>query len=348
MRSPADFAAFLEAYGRRYPPCLTLDAAGDVRQWQRRFRAAVDSLRGPVPERVDLRPEVLEETVLADHRRLLVRVAVSDLISLPAYVLLPAGLAPGERRAGLVALHGHVRYGMESICGVRGMDEGDLARRAYGLAAVRAGYVVVAPAWWGWPQRDGHLERVGTRDRCNVIQMAAAMYGLNVLDLHIQDGQAAVDLLAGLDAVDAARIGCLGNSYGGRTAMWLTLFEPRIRACVPAGCMNTFRERSAKLASCGIQYLPGLLRYGDVPEVFALIAPRPMQLQAGNGDGLITPADRDAMLASLRRVYAACGRPDHLDYVLHDQGHMLVWDEALPFLNRHLGAPPDGDRGAIP
>lgn len=333
----ASFAAFLHAYGTAHPPCLPLDGTADPADWQRRFRAAVESLRGPVPERLEPQPHLVSEVVLEDHRRQLVHLPVSRFSVLPAYVLLPLDQRPGERRPGLVACHGHVRYGMDSVCGVRGMEDPDLASRAYGLEAVRAGFVVVAPAWWGWPHRDGHLGLVGTRDRCNVIQMAAAMYGLNVIDLHIQDGQAAVDLLAGLPQVDPERLGCLGNSYGGRTAMWLSLCEPRLKACVASGCMNTFRERASKLASCGIQYLPGLLRYGDVPELFGLIAPRPLQLQAGAGDALITPADRDSMLAGLRRLYGALHRPDHLDYVLHDQGHRLLWERALPFLRRHLG-----------
>ena len=118
--------------------------------------------------------------------------------------------------------------------------------------------------------------------------------------------------------------------------MWLSIYDARVRVCVPAGCMNTFRERSLKLSSCGIQYLPGVLRYGDVPELFSLIAPRPMQLQAGAQDGLITPGDRDAMEATVRRAYRLLGAEKSFDYVLHPEGHLLRWDLAAPFLERHL------------
>ncbi|HAA76431.1 TPA: hypothetical protein DCE37_15055 [Candidatus Latescibacteria bacterium] len=51
---------------------------------------------------------------------------------------------------------------------------------------------------------------------------------MNVTDLHIQDGQAAIDVLADHSNVDGKQIGCIGNSYGGRTTMWLTLFDQRI------------------------------------------------------------------------------------------------------------------------
>jgi dienelactone hydrolase len=166
--------------------------------------------------------------------------------------------------------------------------------------------------------------------------MAASMYGINILDLHIQDGRAAIDVLTSRPEVDDDRIGCIGNSYGGRTAMWLTVFDQRIKACVPAGCMNTFRERSLKLSSCGIQYLPGLLQYGDVPEVFSLIAPRPMQLQAGRHDPLITPVDRDAILKTVQSAYRILNAESNFDYVLHPDGHLLSWGRAASFLKMHL------------
>ena len=203
-------------------------------------------------------------------------------------------------------------------------------------ASVQSGYVVLVPAWWGWAGRDGHLDLVGRRDKCNVIQMAASMYGLSVLSLHIQGAQAALDALAAQPEVDAARIGCLGNSYGGRTSMWFTIFDERIRACAASGCMNTFRERSLKLSSCGIQYLPGLLRYGDVPELFSLIAPRPLQLQAGEGDPLITPSDRDMIERTVRRAYRLPGAEQNFSYVLHGEGHLLLWKPARAFLEQHL------------
>jgi dienelactone hydrolase len=330
------FVDFLENYGREHTPSMPLRAGDDAREWQGRFRDAVESLRGPVPPRVDPATEIVESIQDEDHTRHLLRIRVSDASTLVAYLLIPNDIADGERRPGVIVSHGHAPHGIDSVCGVRGMDEGDGERRAYALHAVRAGYVALAPAWWGWAGRDGHLDRVGSRDRCNVIQMAAGMYGLNVLDLHIQDGQAAIDALAARPEVDAGRIGCLGNSYGGRTAMWLTIFDDRIRACVSAGAMNTFRERSLKLSSCGIQYLPGILRYGDTPELFSLIAPRPLLLQAGEVDGLITDGDRDHIDGTVRRVYADLEASASYDYQLHPSGHLLDWDMAAPFLATHL------------
>ena len=330
------FIDFLDAYGKSHPPRMVYQEAVEFSDWQIRFRGQVEALRGSLPERVPPQVEVAASEEADGHTRYLLRIPVSAFSVLPAYMLVPAGTSAGECRPGLIVCHGHEPYGIDGICGVRGMDKGDNVRRAYGLSAVESGYVVLAPAWWGWTGRNGHLDRVGGRDKCNVIQMAAAMYGMNVADLHIQDGQAALDVLATWPGVDPGRIGCIGNSTGGRMTMWLTIFDERIRACVPAGCMNTFRERSLKLSSCGIQYLPGILRYGDVAELFSLIAPRPMQLQAGEGDALITPEDRDAIAKTVGQAYRFLGADEGFEYVFHPDGHLLRWDLAAPFLARHL------------
>ena len=331
---PLSFVDFLDAYGRANPPSMVYREGEDFAQWQERFRQQLGGLLGPLPERVEPAAETVETVAADGHTRHVLRIPVSPFSTLVAYLLVPDGLRPGERRPGLIASHGHARHGIDSICGVAADSDPD---GAYALRGVEAGYVVLAPAWWGWHGRDAHVALCSGRDKCNVVQMAASLYGLNVIALHVQDGQAALDVLAARPEVDPHRIGCIGNSYGGRTTMWLAVFDERIRACVPAGCMNTFRERSLKLSSCGIQFPVGLLRYGDVPEVFSLIAPRPMQLHVGEQDGLITPADRDAMAATVRRGYHLLGAKGNLDYVLHPGGHSLRWDLAAPFLTQHLG-----------
>ena len=325
------FVDFLKKYGDKHKPGMIYRDGHDFRTWQQAFRRKLESLRGNIPDRVKPDVKILQTTELSDHIRLLIHFPVTKISELIAYLLIPKNIKKGEKRAGILALHGHHSHGIETICGVRKTDY-----PPYALQAVRSGYVVLAPAWWGWPGRDGHLDRIGDRDKCNVIQMAASMYGINVLDLHIQDGQAAIDVLCSHANVDTKKIGCIGNSYGGRTSMWLTIFDDRIKACVPSGCMNIFRERSLKLSSCAIQYLPGLLQYGDVPELFSLIAPRPMQLQAGEGDSLITTSDRDKIRKVVKNAYRLLGAEKNFDYALHSRGHIFAWDLAGPFFKRHF------------
>lgn len=331
------FIDFLEAYGADCKPSLVYGKGEDFGSWQKRFREKLEELRGPlVAPPASPEAEVLDTVVEEDHVRHILRIPTTRFSSMLAYVLVPADVAKGERRPGMLVLHGHAEFGIDSVCGLRGMQKDDNAKRAYALSAVRAGYVVLAPAWWGWHGRDGHAERVGNRDKCNVIQMAAGMYGLNVLSLHLQDAEAAMNVFVERPEVDPERIGCMGNSYGGRTAMWFTVFDERVKACVASGSMNVFRERSLKLSSCAIQYFPGLLAYGDVPEVFSLISPRPLQLQAGEKDGLITASDRDHIHETVHNAYRSLDAEDQYNYILHEEGHILIWEHAERFLQKHL------------
>lgn len=334
------FVDLLNLYGEAHPPSMRYHDGDDFAEWQQRFRNTVLTLRGHLPERVrGAEPEVLEEMDAGDHTRIRMRLPVSEVASPPVHLLVPKGIQAGDLRPGLVVYHGH-ESNIDAICGVgdplHGGDEGDHARRAYARLAVEAGYTVLALPLWGWAGRDGHGDLVGGRDGCNVIGMAGGMYGINPLGLHLQDGEAALDYLAARDDVDEARLGCLGNSTGGRNTMWLAAMDERVKACVPSGCMNTFRERSLKLSSCGIQYFPGLLQYGDVTELFSLIAPRAMQLQAGEGDGLITTSDRDSIERDVRAAYGSLEAENRFDYVLHGHGHLLEWEAARRFLEEHL------------
>jgi len=331
----ASFISLLEAFGQSQPPAMEHREGEKFAAWQKRFKDQLTHLLSPLPERPEPEAEIVETVELADHIRFRLNIRVTDYSTLPANLLIPHDLGSDGKCPGMLVLHGH-ESDIDAICGARGMEEGDNDRRAYALFAVRAGYATLAPAMWGWEGRKGHLDLIGRRDKCNVIQMAAGMYGLNLMDLHLQDHRAALDLLASRPEVDAARIGCLGNSTGGRMTMWLSIFDSRVRACIPSGCMNTFRERSLKLSSCGLQYPFGLLRYGDVPELFSLIAPRPMQLQVGAQDPLITPADRDAMERTVRRAYRQLDAENGFDYVLHPEGHILQWDRAAEFLQKNL------------
>ena len=65
--------------------------------------------------------------------------------------------------------------------------------------------------------------------------------------------------------------------------------------------------------------------YGDTrfaaidSDLFWLLAPRPMQVQAGAQDQLITPTDRDTLYQTVRPVYGEFGSAEQLNYVLHKE-----------------------------
>jgi hypothetical protein len=146
-----------------------------------------------------------------------------------------------------------------------------------------------------------------------------------------------VKLLARHERVDAGHLGCVGLSYGGRMTMLTAALEPRLRAAVVSGALNVFQERVRGAYSCGAQVIPGLLNYGDVPEIGGLIAPRPCVWEAGTRDVLIPPHWAEEALTRLRRAYRALGAEDQLQVDRFEGGH--VWSGRLgyPLLEKVLG-----------
>lgn len=321
------FRQFLTRYARENPPSMTYKN-GDFRSWQEEFFNKLLELRGDLPPRVPLQPEVVERVREKDHIRERVHFYSMEGVRVSSYVLIPNDMKEGERRPGLLCLHGHTEDGKETIVGL-GKSYAEKPYKDYALNMVRAGFVTLTPDWWGWGEREEPDFNMGSRDKCNVKFMAAAMYGIPLLSLMICDGKAALDYLISRPEVDGERIGCLGNSFGGRMTMYMTVFDQRIKACAPSGCANLFSERSSKLSSCGAQFFPGLLKYGDVGEIFSLIAPRPCLHIIGKSDGLLFEEDVEEIRQKVQNAYDMLNASENVEFFIHDGGHYFRSDIAV-------------------
>jgi pimeloyl-ACP methyl ester carboxylesterase len=153
---------------------------------------------------------------------------------------------------------------------------------------------------------------------------------------NLRDALWAFELLRQREDVDGARIGCVGLSYGGRMTMLAAAMEPRIRAAVCSGSLNVMQERIRGRYSCGAQVIPGLLQYGDVPEIGGLIAPRPCVWEVGSRDGLMVKDWIPRALERIGRAYDAFGAADQLQVDRFDGGHQWSGRLAYPMLERAL------------
>lgn len=115
-------------------------------------------------------------------------------------LFLPAGLKPGEQRAGIVLCHGYT--------GVKDLYLPDNAR-----VLNEAGYVVLTFDYKGWGQSEGQRSRLAPYSR-------------------VADVQAAITCLGLQDCVDEERIGIYGTSYGGATVTWTGAIDQRVKCIV--------------------------------------------------------------------------------------------------------------------
>ncbi len=312
--------------------------AEECRGWQRSFAAKLGELLGPYqpPARWET---ITERTVeLDDHRREELVLRAEGHRDLPVHLLTPRGGA--GKRPAILALHGHGRFGYDPVAGVATTPELRKAIQGanydYGLQLARRGYVVAAPCLTPFGRRLDSPESYRGEDPCGVTFVRMQLLGKVLMAENLRDALWSLELLASQDNVDAGRLGCVGLSYGGRMTMLTSALSPRVRAAVISGALNVMQERVQGRYGCGSQVIPGLLEYGDVPEISSLIAPRACLWETGTKDSLMVKGWLETALDRIRRAYRAFDALDRLQVDSFDGGHRWNGVVAYPFLDRAL------------
>ena len=259
-----------------------------------------------------------------------------DLV-VPATVLTPT--TTRANGAGVLCQHGHGSFGRLPVIGERDTPEKaeELERYDYdfGLQLALAGYTIIAIDLINFGSRG--VPREAERDACDILGLWTSLFGLNMVSLMVSDIRHALSVLATWRGVDPERVGMTGLSLGSCLTMFASALDTRIRVAVASGSSNTYRDRiRARKGICGIQTLPGLLPDMDTPDVFAAVAPRPLQVQRGLSDPLL---DQDAAAAGIDHIagcYDAAGVPDRFMDHVFDGGHVYRNAAAIDWFDRWL------------
>jgi dienelactone hydrolase len=239
---------------------------------------SLTELIGPSPSRCPLNPTILSDVDCGAYVRQTVEYAVEEAERVKSFVLLPknaSGMAPA-----VIAHHQHAGQfdlGKSEVVGLAGNPD-----QAYGAELAECGYVVMAPDAPAFEERN--WSAIG--GQAEYYELASRLVrGQTLLGKALHDVRVALDYLATLSEVDPSRIGFIGHSYGGRMAIWASVFDERIRAAVSnCGCVN---YRNSLTRDAGIQMafcVPGILALGDLEDVLRLAAPRALLIQAAEDD----------------------------------------------------------------
>lgn len=315
------------------------DSLADARAWQARFRAKLAELLGPHQPPQAWRTTVEAESDQGDHVRRSLLLEADGHPTLPIHLLIPEAATKGPLPA-VLALHGHGPFGYDAVAGIDDSPErkADIAHYNFdfGRQLARRGYVVATPCFQPFGRRLDSKEAYGGDDACAVSFVRLQLLGRVLLAENLRDALWGFELLRSQAEVDPERIGCVGLSYGGRMAMMTAAMESRIRVAVPSGALNVMQERAMLRYSCGAQVIPGLLQYGDVPEIAGLIAPRPALWEVGLRDGLMVKEWIKPAWARIRNVYRAYDAEDHLQRDEFDGAHRWNGVKAYPMLDKVL------------
>lgn len=276
---------------------------------------------------LNLRSEVTEET--AEYTRL--RLAYDTLpgVTVPAWLLIPKGVKLPAPAVLCPPGHGD---GMNQV-----MDETPGIYHEYPKELAKRGMVALVPEHVGFGERMG--EEGNDRRSSHLYNYRA----LNLLGecqqgLFIWDLMRGLDVLAGLPEVQASRIGCYGLSLGGETTLLLSAYDPRIRVACVSGFLTSYLSCFLDMAHCGCGYAFGMLRWFEMVDLAALIAPRPLFLESATDDPIFYVDDAIAVFHELQTLYASLGVPERVGQEVFVGEHEISGRVAYDWLAEQLHA----------
>jgi acetyl esterase/lipase len=295
---------------------------------------------GPLPDRSKLPPldvQVAEQVDGDGFVRLSLTYLAEGTDRVPAYLLLPKDRPARRRVAAMLALHQTTSIGKKEVAG-----EGGSPNLAYAKELAQRGYVVLAP---DYPSFGDYRYDFAKDD-----YTSGTMKG-------IFNHTRCVDLLQSREEVDPERIGVIGHSLGGHNAMFVGVFDERLKVVVSSCGWTPFHDYYAgKIAGwTSDRYMPRLRdQYNldpdrvpfDFYEIVAALAPRAFFSNSPLHDGNFDVAGVRKGVAEAKKAFDLLGAADRLVVHYPDCGHDFPLEErraAYRFVDQVLRHTPTRD-----
>ncbi len=323
---------------------FTAKNAKQAAEWQKRLRVKVTELIGGFPaKRPPLEAKTLEVREFPAYRREKIVFQSQPGLHVLAYLLTP--LKSGKSKAPFpttVCVPGHGR-GVDDIVGIddKGRDRTnkDGYQHDFAIQVVESGMAAVAiePIAFGC-RRDERTKKKGLgASACQPVAGAALLLGQTMVAWRVYDVMRTIDWIETRAELDAKRVGCMGISGGGTITTFASALEPRIRAAMISGYLNTFRDSVFSLSHCIDNYVPGILNWAEMYDVAGLIAPRPLIAESGDRDDIFPIDASRSSFARVKQVYNVFGAADRIEHETFDAPHTFHGVRGIPFLAKHLG-----------
>jgi dienelactone hydrolase len=314
----------------------------EAEAWQKALRSKLTELVGGFPTaRTPLRAITLETRAFPGYLREKIVFDSQSGVSVLAYLLLPEKAR--RPAAVMICVPGHGR-GVDDIVGIdeQGGERTDKAgyQHDFAIQVAEAGMAALAiePMGFGC-RRDPINAGIGlSRKACDPAAGGALLVGQTMIGWRVRDVMRAIDYIATRSELDQSRVGCMGISGGGTVTVFATALDPRIRAALVSGYLNTFRDSIGSLAHCIDNYVPGILNWAEMHDLAGLIAPRPLFVESGEKDNIFPIRASIESFNEVRKIYSVFDAADRVEQEVFPAEHLFWGRRGIPFLSRHLNA----------
>ncbi len=311
-------------------------------EWQSTLTSKFHGLIGTFKSDVPLQPQIREQKVHEQYTRYSIEITTLPNVRLQMYVLVPTHLE-GEKAPAVLALHGH-GYGNKDIVG---LDTSGNERKGapgyhkdFAIELVKRGFVVMAPELIGFGERTySNEKRQSLADNsCYSLASQLLLHGKTLAGLRVFECQRVLDFMEEFAEIDASRIGCMGISGGGLIAAFTSILDQRIKATVISGYTNTFKGSIMSRRHCLDNYIPGILQYSEMPELIALMVPRPLFIESGKMDHLFPVKETEKAIEEIKSIYSEHNVEHLVKSHLFEGGHEICGDQSFEWLRSTLDA----------
>jgi hypothetical protein len=202
-------------------------------------------------------------------------------LKMPVYVLEPKEDKNGR---AVIAVHGHGSNGKEGLSMAFSSKSVEKFNYVYAIEFVKMGYTVFVPDLPEAGERCVYIGHDGKTATCNDVNNVLMSIGLSLQGVTVFDLICLVDYIK--ENYNFSKLGCVGFSGGGHSALWLGAVDDRIDFSIISGYFHSFRDIALTSNWCGCNYIPNLWNYVDVCDLAALMAERKLFIETGDKDKL--------------------------------------------------------------
>ncbi|MFW5923187.1 MAG: alpha/beta hydrolase family protein [Planctomycetota bacterium] len=315
----------------------------ELHAWQKEFRHRLMGALG-IPEilkrgECGLEPEMEERDELDEGVRELWTIQSEPGFRVPFYLMrphdqdgpVPLILAPHGHGAGHLTYVGLWRTEEERRKAVEG-------ERDIGFQAIRHGYTAIVPVLRGYHRMA--LQSWGRRNAghntCESQQMLALMFGRTLVGERCHDLSRILDYAETRSDIQSDRVAVTGNSGGGTMSLFAAAVDTRIKVAMPSCYFCTFEASLGSIGHCPCNFVPGIMKLGEMYDVAGLIAPRPFLAISGKDDEIFPIEAAKYAFEKVKTIYGLAEAKNMCKHFIGSEGHRYYKEPVWPFVEKWL------------